>query len=306
MEVNIGDYLSKQIQKRYLNTMNKNESLHSNRIPYMLVDKALNVSLVISPCLQTLCGNMREHRPSTIDFEQLVKLSKIDLNAVEANLTHIKKNIDLKVYSIGYGGFSINVIHFMKLLSEQVGVLKWMDSLVIHEPDYISLTNMFRIYKDIAAKPYDQSFCQNRMKKIQLIDDDFLIARRHGLRFYYFKEHDLNEIEKLRKDTSFKDEKVFIFGAPDFDTRKILEDAPFIFTGHAGNEIEFYSRPIIDSDLTRESYGMIELDYFFVNLLKAAEKMIDIFANVDPKKLPKDVSLWKFDSEKRGVLHAYK
>ena len=171
----------------------------------------------------------------------------------------------------------------------QIGKTHWIKKLTIYESDNISLSNSFRIYKDMSKITQKTS----PSHKFDLINNDSNIC----------KELNLNHIRFSRpiKDDGFPTRR-FYFGAPDFDTRKLMENQPFIFTGHSGNEVEFYGRPIVDSDLTRETYGKIHLDYFFMNILKSAEKLIDIFANNNPNDIPKDSLIFKYNHKEEGSL----
>jgi hypothetical protein len=88
---------------------------------------------------------------------------------------------------------------------------------------------------------------------------------------------------------------VFFFGAPDFETRDMLNKYNFIFGGHSGDSVAFVYKPVVDSDLTSESYGTINLASFYLNMMKATEELIYVLA--DDRKLEKDEILFKFNAK---------
>jgi hypothetical protein len=114
----------------------------------------------------------------------------------------------------------------------------------------------------------------------------------------FMNYEDVRSVKNDNSNNGFSEDRHFIFGAPNYEARKFLQDAPFIFAGHSDNEISFYSRPIVDSDLTRETYGKINLDYFFINILKGAEELINIFANYKPEDLALDKKIWSYNAER--------
>lgn len=292
MTVNFREHIGEQIKHRYVEAGTKyvrNIDLSSTYIPYGMVERNrynLYNKRVISPNLLQIGKEMMDNGPSNcINFNSLCSMAELNWDDISHNINLIKdKNIDL--ISIGYGGFSINVIHFMYLIGKDLGQQEWLNSLTIYENDNISLTNSFRIYKDMSQ------FLQTTPEptgKLDLLGDDTRIAKeiiKKPVRF--------NNQRNVRNSNSI------FFGAPDFVTRKKLENSPFIFTGHSGNEVEFYSRPIVDSDLTRETYGKIDIDYFFINILKSAEKLIEILATTNVNSFPADTKLFQYNAELRN------
>lgn len=293
MDINFYEYLYKQLEARYsLNVYsddNSNliQSLYGNRITQFIKEDIMkNSGSVMSPNLKVL--SLLD--VNVVSFSHLIKFLDIDMLKLKANLIKIKRKNNINLISIGYGGFSINLIHFMYLLSEIVGEIKWLKKLTIYEHDNISLTNSFRIYKDMS-----KINCKSNslMNKLELLDSDKLIAKRVSIRKIKFDEY--NHI--LQKEIEEFDTKSIYFGAPDFETRKLLENSNFIFTGHSNNEVEFYHSPKVDSDITIETYGKIDLYYFFKNIIKSAEKMIDILANQNIDEIPKDTCIFRYTSE---------
>jgi len=294
ISVEFRDYFNDQIESRYIEPSSK-DRFNSTSVPFIFAKHKNNRYLgkgdrrVISPNLDYL----REGHGEYVSFTALCNFANIDFHKIKSNIKKIKQTNNLELISIGYGGFSINVIHFMYELGKLVGETRWINHLRIYESDNISFSNSFRIYKDMSK--ISQITGHVVVHKFALMEENENIAQKVNL-----MHNRLNR--PLQKNKNDFGTRRFYFGAPDFETRKAFENAPFIFTGHSGNEVEFYSKPIVDSDLTRETYGKIHLDYFFINILKSAEKLIDIFANQNPEDLKKDTLIWKYDSEKAGAL----
>lgn len=302
--INFRDYMYEQITHRYVDSITNIVGEHktiSNKVPIAMLTDTRISGKCISPNLQSMINsnakvtNGNEIVENCIPFKELIKIVNIDMEMLKSNIYKLKKNNDINLVSIGYGGFSINIINFMYLLGLEAGYTKWIKSLTIYEDDNISFSNSFRIYKDLSSINYN---ILAPLSKLKLLQDDNNIANEVNLVYGKFTKVyiDILKDERERKDKFFND-KTFIIGAPDFETRKILEDMPFIFTGHSGNEVEFWSKPVVDSDLTRETYGKIDLDWFFLNLLKSAEVIIDMLANHNPDELPKDTLLFRYNSK---------
>jgi hypothetical protein len=178
-------------------------------------------------------------------------------------MSAVKKK-ELTFVSVGYGGLSINVLHFLSLLAYRVGVENVFKTLHIYENDNVSYTNIMRIYKDLT---HFKCNVGERMNKTLLFDEENL-AENILLHQYYLKEEHVGSV----------DENTIFFGAPDFATRKMLEDKHFLFGGHQGDNVVFVYRPKVDEELTTETYGTINLSSFYLNMMKAAENLMYVLA----------------------------
>jgi len=291
MNINFMDYMKKQVEERY----SIGQNAVTNKAIYNLFCKTnYSFDYVISPNIAFMYHSLMYSSKIIVDFRHMIKICDINLREVQTNLIKIKKMGNIDLVSIGYGGLSINIIHFMYLLSLETKQLFWLNNLRIFENDKLSLSNSIRVYKDLSAF---KGFNGVPINKTYILGDDRNIAKELMIKRRYFSKDDL-DFKNEELDGFMTDKKTFIFGAPDFKTRKMLEDTNFIFTGHSGNDIEFYSSPKVDSDLTRETYGKIDLDYFFPNMLKGAEQLIHIMANYNPDDFKPDTKIWSFNSEK--------
>lgn len=280
MNISIRNHLSSNIERRYdLRTTEPIAGFNDHLILHSLVEGRTAPAAdlpIISPNLGTM------YKAQVAPFDSLLPLVGINLDQIRTDLEVIKAN-DVHITSIGYGGFSINLFTFMAMLAQRAGVFKPFKRITIYEDDAITLLNAFRIYKRLDN-----------------------IATRRGnrsqLKLQLFQELEMGLTQELdRISERFTGEHIekhtgeLLFGAPDFATRQLLENEQFLFTGHGGNEVEFISRPIVDSSITTETYGSINVTTFFFNMIKAAEMFIHIIATAE--SLPSNESVWKFNAK---------
>jgi hypothetical protein len=201
---------------------------------------------------------------SHVPFNNLIKMADIDMSRLKVEMRKLKKK-ELTLVSVGYGGLSINVLHFLSLLAYRVDIDNIFKMLHIYEEDKISYTNAMRIYKDLTRVTCKMG---ERLNKTEIFDEDNLAENIVLHQYYLTKDHigDIND-------------KVVFFGAPDFETRDMLKEYNFVFGGHNGDNLAFVYKPDVDSDMTAETYGTINIASFFLNMLKAAEQLVYILAS---------------------------
>jgi hypothetical protein len=280
MNILMSQHLDSNIQRRYdLRTTEPIAGFHDHLVLHSFVSTAAAPVAdlpVISPNLATL------YKAIPADFDTLLPTMGINLDQIRTDLETIKAN-NVHITSIGYGGFSINLFTFMGMLAQRAGVYKPFKHITIYEDDTLTLLNAFRIYKrldNISTRRNNRAHL-----KLQLFQDTerYLTQDYTLVNERFTPEHIATHAGEL------------LFGAPDFETRKFLEDQQFLFTGHGGDEVEFISRPIVDSSITTETYGTINLTTFFLNMIKASEAFIHLVATAET--MPSDESVWKFNSK---------
>lgn len=229
---------------------------------YVADDNNLNnyQAVTISPTLATWIGT------SSMPFNKLIYISQIDMKKFKEDMKKLKEK-RVKFASIGYGGLSINVLHFMSLLAYRVGVNDVFEELHIFEDDNISASNMIRFYKDMWRHAVPRGAI---VSKLDLFDEENL-ASNITLHKYRLDEDSIAALKEK--------ENVIFFGAPDFETRKLLEGEKFLFAGHQGDGVILVKSPVVDELLTRESYGTINMTSFFINMMVVTAAIVDTLAN---------------------------
>jgi len=205
-----------------------------------------------------------------IPFEELLRMLEIDINEVAENLQKIKdKKLHLAV--VGYGGMCINTLTFMSKLVTITGVYIPFFKITLFEADNISATNAYRVYKDISSIPW---LVNNRRpaNKLELFREEKILARTIKKEYKFLGEE---EVTALKAENT----NLVLFGAPNFKTRQLLENEDFLFAGHQNNSVMLITRPHINSDITIETYGKVDIDTFFINILLNTIETIKFLAS---------------------------
>ena len=283
MNISFKRHLTDAVKHRYHTDLNVSSDALSGKIidtvtPTYVADHNLvdnYQALTISPMNASLIG------ASSIPFNVLIRIADIDMKRLKKAMLAVKEK-ELTFVSVGYGGLSINMLHFMSLLSYRVGVEDIFSELHIYENDNVSYTNIMRIYKDLTH--FSCGF-ESVMNKTLLFNEENL-AKDILLHQYYLKSEHIGEVGN----------DIVFFGAPDFTTREMLSDKQFIFGGHTGDEVAFVYRPKVDADLTVETYGSINLASFYLNMMKATEELIYMLA--DRNEWEPDSIMFKYNAKK--------
>lgn len=268
MEVSIKRRISDGIKHRYVTGL---EEVPPAQLDYIISDVLgptyiadMNMldnsrALTISPMLGKMLG------ATSIPFNKLISLSGIDFKKLQKDIEGTKKR-ELVFAAIGYGGLGMNILHFMSLLSYRTGVHEVFKELHVFESDRISYTNLPRFYKDLFNFPLPFGLPQNKLAFF----NEMNLAERITLH-----EYRLDESVKETMDTYGN---VVYFGAPDFETRALLENSNFMFAGHQGDNVIIVKSPVVDADLTQETYGTVNLTAFFINMIVATASVFDLLS----------------------------
>ena len=231
-----------------------------NRIQNSRAGDSIENKSFLSPNI----ANLTLSSTDVLSLREFIDLTGLNVDRINRNIRRIRER-GLDVIFIGYGGMSINMLHFMESIKKYQTGNSLFSSLTIYEPDKLSLTNMFRVYKDCSK--INGSIEQSEYKTKLFTERG--IADRVNIVNNYFTEEDAN---------NWNSNTIFI-GAPDFGTREILKNRRFFFVGHGDNEISITYQPSTEHDMTIETYGKIDVRILWSNLLSATEAMFEILAN---------------------------
>lgn len=220
-----------------------------------------------------------------------------------------KKKLDL-VY-VGFGGTGVNTHYWLSELAIWCNVREVFESGLVMDEDVIDYTNILRFPMDM--NKYHQKMCGFKKGAIEPmfkvnIAEDYAGLFKYDLSTLsknlspYFVSSTLHEmgINKDNKDKSkvsaSKNSTIF-YGAPDIPTREMLSDVNFIAATHGDNECSLHIRPKVDTQLQQESYGMIQLNAFFMNQLRMAIGLLELLARDDFNEVIKsnDNEIFKFN-----------
>jgi len=242
--------------------------------------------LILNPSLtNTFPISYNGNKSKTIYFNDTIKKYCIDVVGYDPTTPEGKAKVhslldsiaqkNLKICIVGYGGAMINFLwntYLLAFISSYNDPI--FEEITIFEKDNISLTNILRISKPVILDSFLNIHCNDdgSLPKIRLIQEEFQLTKKMSLFKRYLEDE--KEVKRLVKDG-------FVFiGAPNFEARILLQDAPFYFLGHANNELEIFYQPLVNTELTFESYGSIDVPVLLANLAVGTIKMLEILNDI--------------------------
>jgi hypothetical protein len=270
MQINVYEKLKKAVSTRYkVYSKEEVETIGASRKADIIVGDSLVASTMVNPDIvlpvntqfisPTLAGMFGAN---VVSFDYLLSILEIDLDKLKSDLEELKA-ARVNLILVGYGGYSINTIEFLYQFCTRFGITDLFKYVAIFEDDNLTYTNCLRIYPSIHT-PAEKS---NKIHKFDVFSEkyDGVISDNINLVMHRLDAETYNEY--------YKGQNVTLLGAPDFETRQLLEDARFIFGGHAGDEISIINNPVVNAQITTESYGTINPTTLFLNLIKGAAEL---------------------------------
>ena len=225
-------------------------------------------------------------------------------------LIDVKKQ-KLNMVFTGFGGTGTNTAHWLSKLMVWTGQVNLFQNVAVYDSDKIETSNLLRI-------PFDTKNIMNsngnKVKMFsnhgrlstripELIQEDlkFQWNTRHTMHRAWMGDdetrtipnprydktaapHSMNSREKLIEYRKTPAYNTFFYGAPDLASRENFKDLNFISATHGDDECSLIIKPLIDTSLQVESYGLIRLSAFFMNQLRMAIALLEFLAADDEKK----------------------
>ena len=221
----------------------------------------------MSPLLSALTG------APLVPFKYLLSAiapTDLDIHA----LLHEVKAKELSVIFTGVGGTGMNTLVWLSKLCELYHVTQLFKEIHIFEKDSVDFSNIFRF----------------PIKLSQLEDTLFAEPKKAFLALPYAQQlatavftHDtfietLDDVPSLFLTEDSKLKPNFVtYGAPFVANRNFLSSlGQFISATHANNTASLYINPIADDSLQFETYGLIQLNSFFINQILMAIEFLNI------------------------------
>lgn len=239
-------------------------------------------------------GNARAISPLTADLVQckqiplseIVELLGYSLEVIKSLLLTVKAN-KYTINFAGVGGTGINTIVWLSELCKLTNVKNLFNIIHIFEKDSIDFSNIFRF-----PIPLSRYTCKTapKLSKIELIEPytDTLssIVYTHDT----FLET-ITDIPLYQLDNDKLKPNAVTYGAPSIANRNFLSSVGnFISATHANNTASLWINPIADDNLQIETYGLIQLNSFFVNQIHMAISLLEILSS--PDNLSLQDTLW--------------
>lgn len=279
MNISILDTLKKAISMRYkVYTKEEIEIIGAERkantiigdslVPSTCIDKDIELPMnteFISPNLASMCNGQ------SISFDCLMSVLQIDQVELKKDLEALKA-AQLNLIVVGYGGYSINTLEFLYQFCIRHNITGLFKYMAIFEDDNLTYTNTLRIYPNL----FVPAPAVNTISKFEVFNPkyDEVLSSNINTVFHRLDAETYNEY--------YKGKNVTLLGAPDFETRALLEDARFIFGGHSGDEVALINNPVVNAQLTTESYGTVNPTTLFLNLIKGASMLPKALLNKEP------------------------
>lgn len=313
VNVHILDDIIEGLRGRYLFTERPRNGLSNvvvdSFFPRLLYKHKLNITNVlldekpllpktacaISPFIASVLGVKQ------IPINQLIRILGYTEKDIKQLFDAVKAK-ELTFVFVGAGGTGLNTAVWLNNLAEASNSINLFKKVYVYEEDDIEFSNLLRF--PINPSMIAPILCLNS-SKLDLISNyisrlsrnkpifsaTFIGNNYHSYNYELFR----NEWNSDKSNYNYYTrEKVVLYGAPDIRTRVNLSNAGrFIAATHADNGCSIYLNPEQDTTIQVESYGMIQLNTFFMNQLHMAIKLLEILAS-DQDLEAKDVLLDEF------------
>ena len=211
----------------------------------------------------------------------LTKILRQDLAHISHLIKSIKKQKVTLIFA-GTGGTGINTICWLTEICNLLGYSNIFSEIHVFEKDYVDFSNIFRFPLPLSAYTTPQ---QDSLHKTELVRKP--LTTLSDIVYYHdsFIES-LNDIPSILLDGQVAQPNTIFYGAPSIANRNFLSSlGSFISATHANNTASLYANPIADDSLQVETYGLIQLNSFFINQISMAIgllEMIDTKAYLQP------------------------
>jgi hypothetical protein len=214
------------------------------------------------------------------DLTKMLGYSKINLKTMLEVIKEKKINLCL----VGLGGTGMNFMHWAEEITNYTNSINIFEKIVIFDDDIVDITNIFRFPQIL--NPHS-SYLSTATPKINAIPNTSILCNALIKNSYYLS------------DVNITEDYIF-YGAPDIATRELFSNIPsakFISGTHGDNDCQLYIKPMQDSELQVESYGMINLSVFFMNQLKMTIEFLALLASDEDLSTSKLVMEYSFANE---------
>lgn len=228
---------------------------------------------------------------NVVPMQDLIKLVGYTIPTIKSMLKKVKE-LQYDVTFLGYGGTNSNTLHWLYEMCMLCKVKRLFKAITIIDEDNLDFTNLFRFPMQ-SNELYPEYYTKNIPKisaipkyigrvlsanKVTTANDS--ISRRRYLN--YLRQRGNNSV---------------FYGAIDLDSRQSFYEEfldykgtnfgstvePFISATHSGDTYTMQINPKIDRHLTLESYGVINLNTFFLNQVKMAIEFLEILIDINSK-----------------------
>ena len=248
-------------------------------LPYLALESVSNYLSNIQDNPSSYCAIS----PLTAD---LLNINRLPLSTILtrilgyslADLTDLFNTVRSRKFTIlfaGTGGTGINTICWLSEIATLLQISNLFDEIHLFERDYVDFSNIFRFPLPLSTYTSPKV---TEMPKIGLIQRQVAILSD----IVYTHDQFIESISDI-PSIMLKDDKLVpntvIYGAPSVSNRNFLSSlGSFVSATHANNTASLYANPIADETLQVETYGLIQLNSFFINQISMAIGFLEMLA----------------------------
>ncbi|PPB54639.1 hypothetical protein [Campylobacter hyointestinalis] len=226
-----------------------------------------------------------------IPIEHLVMHLGYTLKDIKDLMLQVKQKKYNFIFA-GFGGTGVNTAYWLTEFSQATGVTNLFKNVYIYDSDTIELSNVFR-FPDISIDDWCKNYYYHRNpNKIALYTHNMSIALQSSKSI---KVYALNLDKSYLKNIYYGSNSslvnpLILYGSPDLVSRRdfisirgLLPNFNIIYATHKDNSclVEVNPTKELDTNLANESYGMVELNIFFMNQIRMAIKLLEVLASGD-------------------------
>lgn len=228
-----------------------------------------------------------------MDFGDMLNYVGYDRESLFALLDAVKRR-GMYVIFAGVGGTGMNTLYWLTKAVAYTGFYgNLFERLELHDADSIEFSNLLRFpmyfsvncdrRKAVAAVPYARKLARNTDYQMTFITPN---AFRSSL---------VKSASKPLSSGYIIPERTVVYGAPTLESRQFLSEmGNFIAATHADNSCSLWLNPSQDLDIQMETYGLIQLNSFFMNQLRMAIGFLEILADNSIDLKAKDQHLLEY------------
>jgi hypothetical protein len=191
------------------------------------------------------------------------------------NLLLSIKQLNLTVVFAGTGGTGINTICWLSELCLLFGVSDLFYDIHVFEKDFVDFSNIFRFPLPLSMFT---SITSPTLHKTELVKQQ-LKTLSNCVYFHDRFIETLDDLPTTLLNGTVAADNVVFYGAPSITNRNFLSSlGSFISATHANNTASLYINPIADDSLQVETYGLIQLNSFFINQISMAIGFLEILS----------------------------
>ena len=244
-------------------------------------------------------------------IEMAADVLGFDKKQIHTLLLKVKRK-KLNMVFAGFGGTGTNTAHWLSKMLVWTGQVNLFQNVSVYDDDDLDVSNLLRIPFSVSAIP---AYSAKKVKmfsnygRLSASRPEIFATRLNVEYVQYFRnrarwqenEPDVKQVENPNYSASAPQyhsraqktnptyapvpkENTFFYGAPDLASREQFKDLKFISATHGDNECSLIIKPLIDTSLQVESYGLISLSAFFMNQLRMSIALLEFLAADDETK----------------------